>query len=439
MRPFRDRDDAGIQLAQILRQRAYKDAVVLGIPRGGVVPAMHVAEALGADLGVVVARKLRAPYQRELAIGAITADGVAWVSEELAEATGASGAYLEKEKAEQAAEAARREAAFDSGRRPRVAGRPVIVVDDGVATGATMIAAVRSLKSAGASPLVVAVPVGPPRTLDQLRAIADEVVAIEEVEDFYAIGQFYVDFEQVEDEEVRRVLDQYQRRVGQGTRVTWPVRIARASGALAARVITPADAGPRPVVVFVHGLSSSKDSPRNVVIAERLVDAGIAAVLFDLSGHGESTAEGSTVEDFASDLCAVVAWMEEQPQFDTKRVGLAGSSLGGLAVAAAVRCGSVRPRAIVLRAPPADAQSLKGLGEETLLIAGDADPLLAGLRGAVDTVPGVTLATVAGASHLFEEPGALERAADLTVTWFERHLGGAATGPAHTHPPDKEV
>ncbi|MCK9521065.1 MAG: phosphoribosyltransferase [Dehalococcoidia bacterium] len=214
MRLFRDRDDAGRQLARLLEQRGYEDAVVLGIPRGGVVPALHVAKALDAELGVVVARKLRAPYQPELAIGAITSDGVAWVNQELADETGAGAAYLEREKAGQAAEAARREAAFDAGRRPPVAGRPVIVVDDGVATGATMIAAVGSLKSAGASPVIVAVPVGPPHTLKELRAIADEVVAIEEVEDFYAIGQFYVDFAQVPDQAVQRILDQYRERRG---------------------------------------------------------------------------------------------------------------------------------------------------------------------------------------------------------------------------------
>jgi predicted phosphoribosyltransferase len=211
---LRDRDDAGKQLAQLLSHRAYRDAVVLGIPRGGVVPALHVAEALGAWLGVVVAKKLRAPHQPELAIGAVASDGVAWINQELAEETGATAAYLEREKAEQAAEAARREAAFDGNKRPPVAGRPVIVVDDGVATGATMIAAVHSLKSAGANPVVVAVPVGPPHTLAELRAIADEVVALYEVEDFYAIGQFYLDFSQLDDAEVRRILDEYEARVG---------------------------------------------------------------------------------------------------------------------------------------------------------------------------------------------------------------------------------
>lgn len=307
MQPFRDRDDAGRRLAEIIKRRGYERAVVLGIPRGGVATAVHVARALDADLGVVVARKLRAPHQPELAIGAVTAGGVAWVNQELAEATGASGAYLEREKTEQAAEAARREAAFDGSVRPSVAGRPVIVVDDGVATGATVIAAVQSLKAAGAGRVVVAVPVGPPRTLEQLRSLADEVIAIEEVEDFYAIGQFYIDFAQLADADVQRILHEYRDNRGPGTRVVRTVRLARGPGELAARVIAPGEGGPHPAIVFVHGLGSSKDSPRNVVIAERLVDAGMAAVLFDLSGHGESTARGSTVEEFAGDLGTVAA------------------------------------------------------------------------------------------------------------------------------------
>jgi len=422
MRLFTDRDDAGRQLGRAVRERGYTRAVVLGIPRGGVVPAAEVARAIDGELGVVVARKLRAPYQPELGIGAITADGVAWVNDELAAATGATEAYLEKEKAAQAAEAVRREAAFDGARRPPVKGRDVIVVDDGVATGATVIAAVHALRAAEAGKVIVAVPVGSPQALNHLRGIADDVVALEETDDFYAIGQFYRDFAQVEDAEVRRALDEFRAGREASGRSVIEARVARADGELAVRLVTPAARAPWPAVVVVHGLGSSKESPRNVVIAERLVDSGIAAVLFDLSGHGESTASGSTIHDFADDLGAVVAWAARQPGIDPSRFGLMGASLGGLAVALAVRRGTVRPKAVVLRAPPADGAMLAGLGGETLILVGEADSLRPQVEEAAKATPGASIEVIPGAGHLFEEPGTLERAAELTLDWFAGRL-----------------
>lgn len=206
---FKDRDEAGRMLAERLMREGFSEPVVLGIPRGGVVPAEHVARLLHGELGVVVARKLRAPYQPELAIGAVTADGISWINEELAADTRASPAYLEKEQAVQAAEAARREKAFDGRHRPPVAGRVVIIVDDGVATGATAIAAIRSIKAAGAARVVLAVPVGPPDTLSYLASEADQVISLQEPSYFDAVGQFYRQFEPVVDTEVRAVLDRF--------------------------------------------------------------------------------------------------------------------------------------------------------------------------------------------------------------------------------------
>jgi predicted phosphoribosyltransferase len=224
---FKNRDEAGIQLARALQSRGYEHPIVLGIPRGGIVPAAHVARALGGDLGVVVARKLGAPYQHELAIGAVTADGVAWVNEELVRDIGVDPEYLHAETARQAEEASRREAAFDGHRRPPVKGRTVIIVDDGLATGATAIAATRSMKAAGAGRVVVAVPVGPSHTVRALQNEADEVFALEVRDDFMAIGQFYRDFTQVEDEEVRGILANFERERGRaGTAAGGPVSSA---------------------------------------------------------------------------------------------------------------------------------------------------------------------------------------------------------------------
>ncbi|HUZ00630.1 MAG TPA: phosphoribosyltransferase family protein [Thermomicrobiaceae bacterium] len=207
MKRFRDRRAAGVQLARLLAGHRFVRPVVLGIPRGGVLVSIEVARALGADHGVVVARKLGAPGQSELAIGAVTADGSAFVDRALATLTGADEHYLAAEQARQIAEARRREDYLDGRRRPSLRGRDVIVVDDGVATGATAIAALRSVRAQGAARVVFTVPVGPSHTLAALREEADEVICLWEEPEFFAVGQFYQDFEPVEDGEVRAILE----------------------------------------------------------------------------------------------------------------------------------------------------------------------------------------------------------------------------------------
>ena len=204
---FQDREDAGQRLAAALMSKGYQDPVVLGIPRGGVPVAAEVAEALGAELGVVVARKLGAPGQPELAIGAVTSDGVSYIDHDLAKRLGAGQAYLNSETKAKAEEARRKEEAFDSRRRPHVKGRTAIVVDDGIATGATAVAALRSIKAEGAEHVVLAVPVGPPQRIAELRREADEIVCLLEDPNLMAVGQFYIDFHPLEDKEVKAVLD----------------------------------------------------------------------------------------------------------------------------------------------------------------------------------------------------------------------------------------
>jgi alpha-beta hydrolase superfamily lysophospholipase len=181
--------------------------------------------------------------------------------------------------------------------------------------------------------------------------------------------------------------------------------------------------------VFVHGLGSSKDSPRNVVIAENLVDAGVAAVLFDLSGHGESSSDPRQgIDAYVDDLDAVFAWMQRQPELDAQRIGVSGSSLGAVVAMQAVSGGRVRPRTMVLRAPPADPEEFARLDVPSLVLIGSHDPLLAAARAGVALCPTAQLSVVEGASHLFDEPGTLEEAVERTVDWFRRIL------PAETAP-----
>ncbi len=206
---FRDRSEAGQRLGRALAQRELESPlVVLGIPRGGLPVATEVARALGAPLGVVVARKIGARWNREVAIGATTANGATYLDPRTAELT--DSAYLEAERAKQIREAQRREALFSGGRRPTVAGRHALVVDDGLATGATAIAAVRSLKAAGARRVTLAVPVAAPSTLDRLEREADEVLCLHAAPDFMAVGQYYDDFTQVSDDEARAIFEEYE-------------------------------------------------------------------------------------------------------------------------------------------------------------------------------------------------------------------------------------
>ena len=203
---FRDRRDAGRALAARLERYRGWDALVLGLPRGGVVVAAEVARQLDAELDVVVARKLGAPISPEVAIGAVTASGERVLNEELIRELDVSEAYLSGVTAVEQREARRREAWLRGNRPPpRIAGRSVIVVD-GLATGATMRAAVRSVRKQSPAHLVVAVPVGSREACEALRAEADEVVCLHAPASFSAVGSYYLRFDQTSDDEVRRLL-----------------------------------------------------------------------------------------------------------------------------------------------------------------------------------------------------------------------------------------
>lgn len=204
---FRDRQEAGKLLAERLRGFRADSPIVLAVPRGGVVVAAEVARTLGAPLGIVVTRKLGAPGNPELAIGAMAPDGEAVLYDGIARQTGASPEYIERERKQQWAELARRIDAYEGLRGlGGVSGRTVIVVDDGVATGATTKAALRWIRKGKPRRLVLAVPVGARESLDDLRGDADEVISLATPEQFWSVGAFYRDWSQVSDQEVAGIL-----------------------------------------------------------------------------------------------------------------------------------------------------------------------------------------------------------------------------------------
>jgi putative phosphoribosyl transferase len=208
MRVFRDRADAGVRLAERLTDYRGRDTIVLGLARGGVVVAAEVAKALNAPLDVMVARKLGAPTSRELAIGAVTADGGRYYNEALIRELAIPRAYVERVTGREMMAAKRQENEVRIKARPNVTRRTVILVDDGLATGATMIAATRSVQARYPACIVVAVPLAAQAPCEDLQSEANEVVCLLTPEPFWAVGLFYQDFTQVEDDEVKELLRQ---------------------------------------------------------------------------------------------------------------------------------------------------------------------------------------------------------------------------------------
>ena len=436
---FDDRADAGRRLADALPRLAGTDTVVVGLPRGGVQVAFQVAQALHALLDVIVVRKLGVPFQPELGMGAIGEGGVRIINAEVVQLAQVSEPELAQVEEQERTELARRARRFRRGRASiPLAGRTVIVVDDGIATGSTARAACQVVRALGAARVVLAVPVAPP-DVARLRSDADEVVCLQTPPDFVSIGQYYRDFTQVDDDEVVELL-QYaaeQPEAGQQPAGTDPVLdedVSLQFGPVRLGGHLTIPDGARGVVVFAHGSGSSRHSPRNRYVAGWLNAAGLATLLFDLLAVEEASTRAN-VFDIAllgRRLIAVTAWLRTRP--DTKRlpVGYFGASTGAGAALWAAADPDAKVAAVVSRGgrPDLAAPRLGQVRTPTLLIVGGRDAAVIELnRFAQGQLRCENrLAIVPGATHLFEEHGALEEVARLAADWFTRHLSLAATG-----------
>jgi putative phosphoribosyl transferase len=452
---FADREDAGRRLADLLEFLRDQPVVVLGLPRGGVPVAAKVASKLGAPMDVIIVRKTGVPFQPELAMGAVGEDGIAVTSPDVVAMAGVTDQELAAVQAREGGEVAARAARYRAG-RPRLdlAGKVAVVVDDGIATGATARAGCQIARAHGAARVVLAVPVAPPGWQERVGVSADEFASVLEPPNFFAVGQFYDDFSQTTDEEVIACL----RAAGTPSRTSGPdpaddppptddpppadppgigsaqpasreVEPVAGTTPLAGNLTEPA--GGAGTVIFAHGSGSSRHSPRNRYVAAVLAEAGLGTLLFDLLTPAEEADRANVfdIDLLATRLSQVTEWLRTQGR--PEPIGYFGASTGAAAALWAAAEPGADIGAVVSRGgrPDLAAERLATVTAPTLLIVGGHDAAVLDLnRSALaELLCDSELAVVPGATHLFEEPGTLEAAAALARDWFLRYLGRAAS------------
>ena len=438
MGTFEDRADAGRQLGLRLGHLRGQDAVVLGLPRGGVPVAFEVAAALDAPLDVIVVRKLGVPFEPELAMGAIGEDNASVLDQRVLSATRVKQEELRAVERREHALLDERVARYRT-RRQRIdlKGRTAVIVDDGIATGSTARVACGIARKLGAARVILAVPVAAAEVLRTLME-PDEVVCLATPRSLTAIGYHYRDFSQTHDDEVLRLLDAAAERLKDASLgamnsvgafdsvVDEDVQIDSESVRLEGHLCLPGNA--EGVVVFAHGSGSGRDSPRNRFVASILQRAGLGTLLLDLLSPAEeqNRANVFNIELLAHRLNAASYWLRNRPGEAPFTVGYFGASTGaGAALWAAAERGQ-RIGGIVSRGgrPDLAGERLALVHAPTLLIVGSADHKVLELNRQAQALLRCPnrLELVEGATHLFEETGALEEAAILAKDWFVRHL-----------------
>jgi len=426
---FESRLEAGRLLARVLDEAEVVDAsdgriVVIGLARGGVEVAAEVAAALHAPLDALAVRKVGHPWHPEYGIGAVAPGGIEYIRahDGLTDAQVAEAVRAAELKAE-----ILDERLHELHAPLTVEGATCILVDDGLATGGTMVAAARWARAGRAERVVVAVPVGAAATVQGLKRDEDvnSVVCLVTPVDFGAVGMWYDEFHQVSDEDVLALLSASH----EGDSVQSTAEIAVGDVRLAADLTIPAR--PTGWVVFAHGSGSSRRSPRNVRVAELLNQAGIATLLFDLLTHEEELDRRNVfdIEMLTKRLVAATRWLSAQPSARGLPIAYFGASTGAAAALLAASELSDEISAVVSRGGRPDLawDGLAAVRAPTLLIVGGADRVVLDFNQAAAahfTCPN-ELAVVPRATHLFEEPGALEQVASLASAWFTAQFNPA--------------
>ncbi len=439
---FTNRVDAGHRLAEALKSLDGKNVVVVGLPRGGVPVAFEVARVLGAPLDVIVVRKLGVPFQPELGMGAVGEGGARIINDEVVCLARVSKQELADVERRERAEVERRAHRF-RGNRTRVplASRTVVVVDDGIATGSTARVACRVARAQGAAKVVLAVPVGPEGVEQRMHPDADEVVCLYTPATFFGIGQFYDDFAQTSDHQVVELLHRATEwpavaPVDQSVAIDPPTRneevnVQAGLVRLAGHLTLPQ--GAIGLVVFAHGSGSSRQSPRNRYVASALTAAGLGMLLFDLLTVEEEANRANVfdIDLLGRRLLDVTDWLQTQPDTRDMRIGYFGASTGAGAALWAAADPGADVAAVVSRGgrPDLAGPRLIRVQAPTLLIVGGHDDIVIDLNRAAQAQLRCEnrLEIVHGATHLFEEPGALEQVARLAIDWFTTHLTPVAS------------
>jgi putative phosphoribosyl transferase len=425
---FIDRADAGRQLAAELMHLAPDQPVILGLTRGGIPVAARVAEALGAPLDMLVVSKVGAPGQPELGLGAVAEGGIQVMDLVLGERVGLGPDELPRLMRSQGRVLDERVAALRR-THPRMAldGRVAIVVDDGLATGSTAHAAVRSAYRAGAARVIIAVPVGSPDAVQRMRSVADDVVCLATPHPFVAVGRYYDHFDQVDDAVALGLLPSRSHPLSDEPA---EVRIHAGETYLTGDLAVPLTA--EQLVIFAHGSGSSRLSPRNRRVAQGLRDGGIATLLLDLLTEDEARDRRAVfdIDLLADRLEATLAWTRMDPRTHHLRLGLFGASTGAAAaLVAAARCPDLVGSVVSRGGRPDLARTwLPIVKAPTLLIVGgdDVEVLRLNREALTRLHCPCALEVVPGAGHLFEEPGALDHVMVRARDWFARSLTARA-------------
>ncbi|MFJ9213822.1 alpha/beta family hydrolase [Streptomyces sp. NPDC102264] len=460
---FADRTTAGIQLAEEVARLHLDDPVVLGLPRGGIPVAYQVARVLDAPLDVIAVRKLGVPSRPELGFGAIGEGEVRILNDDVVRAARLGPRERAAVELTERTALEGRLRAYRAERPPAaLTGRTVVIVDDGIATGSTASAACQVARARGAARVVLAVPVAPPGALAELSGEADDMVCLYSPDYFGSVGQWYTDFAQTGDTEVVELLNDRLASSGGATRSTTegagsiaegteaggghaadlPSRRLQAvetdvemtiDGRVLPGSLTLPDGAPG-VVVFAHGSGSGRHSPRNRSVAERLNRAGLGTLLFDLLTPEEERDRANVFDIplLARRLTLVTAWLGAEHALP---VCYFGASTGAAAALLSAAEPHADIKAVVCRGgrPDLAAEALADVRAPTLLIVGGADTQVLDLnrRAAERLHCEHRLDVVAGATHLFEEPGALEAVADLAREWLTEHLSPSAQRAGH--------
>ncbi len=445
--PFTDRTDAGRRLAQALAPFEDKNPLVVALPRGGVPVGYEVARSLGAPLDVLVTRRLEAPGDETVNIGAIGPGGVRYLDTARIRELGITDRELEDRAADASAEVEARSRRFRGTSRPlSVRNRIVILVDDGVLEGATTRLAARILRSLGPKRLILATPVAPPATLEVLRDEVDGLVFLVSPEEIGSLDDWYREYPEISDGDVESYLHQAHRdleRIAEKGRRPPEVRIEppepmtqRAvkldvgDKTLNGLLAIPEDA--KGVVLFGHSSGSNRYTPRNQQLAEQLREAGLATLLVDLLTPEEAAEDVRTqryrfdIGTLARRVIGAIDWLAEQPNTKILPVAIYGAGTSAALGVVAARQRPNRVRALAARSGRMDLvkSALDEVEVPTLLIVGEEDSDILDInRKALQRLAGpAELMLVPATGPIFEAPEVIEQMAEGIASWCHQHL-----------------